>query len=123
MLKETMQKGICLSLQCFVPADRLYGRASTDDVVQSVRRLRAERDQLRLRDRDHSRSMRQVRHHFCTRDSHQEEGLHLQGGGGRGKGCLPVAPSRVKCCSTLLSLALLCSVVLSSTTLQGMSWW
>lgn len=43
-------------------ADRLYGRASTDDVVQSVRRLRAERDQLRLRDRDHSRSMRQVGH-------------------------------------------------------------
>ena len=41
-------------------ADRLYGRASTDDVVQSVRRLRAERDQLRLRDRDHSRTMRQV---------------------------------------------------------------
>ena len=41
-------------------ADRLYGQASTDDVVQSVRRLRAERDQLRLRDRDHSRSMRQV---------------------------------------------------------------
>ncbi len=41
-------------------AERLYGRASTDDVVQSVRRLRAERDQLRLRDRDHARSMHQV---------------------------------------------------------------
>ena len=41
-------------------ADRLYGRASTDDVVQSVRRLRAERDQLRLRDRDHARRMHQV---------------------------------------------------------------
>ena len=41
-------------------ADRLYGRTSSDDVVQSVRRLRAERDQLRLRDRDHSRHMHQV---------------------------------------------------------------
>ncbi|KAL0046363.1 hypothetical protein WJX82_010363 [Trebouxia sp. C0006] len=41
-------------------SERLYGRASTDDVVQSVRRLRAERDQLRLRDRDHARSMHQV---------------------------------------------------------------
>lgn len=41
-------------------AERLYGRASADDVVQSVRRLRAERDQLRLRDRDHARSMHQV---------------------------------------------------------------
>ncbi|KAL0017954.1 hypothetical protein WJX77_004210 [Trebouxia sp. C0004] len=41
-------------------SERLYGRASSDDVVQSVRRLRAERDQLRLRDRDHARSMHQV---------------------------------------------------------------
>lgn len=40
--------------------ERLYGRASADDVVQSVRRLRAERDQLRLKDRDHSRHMHQV---------------------------------------------------------------
>ena len=125
MLKEATQKDICLSLLCFVLADRLYGRASADDVVQSVRRLRAERDQLRLRDRDHSRSMRQVRHHFIG-DSHQEKGLHLRGGGGGGVGegyCLPVALCRVKCCSTLLSLTLLCIVVLSSTTLKGVSRW
>ncbi len=47
-------------------AERLYGRASTDDVVQSVRRLRAERDQLRLRDRDHARSMHQVPQASCA---------------------------------------------------------
>jgi len=47
-------------------AERLYGRASTDDVVQSVRRLRAERDQLRLRDRDHARSMHQVPQGSCA---------------------------------------------------------
>ncbi len=47
-------------------AERLYGRASTDDVVQSVRRLRAERDQLRLRDRDHARSMHQVPRGSCA---------------------------------------------------------
>ena len=47
-------------------AEGLYGRASTDDVVQSVRRLRAERDQLRLRDRDHARSMHQVPQTSCA---------------------------------------------------------
>lgn len=47
-------------------ADRLYGRTSSDDVVQSVRRLRAERDQLRLRDRDHSRHMHQVNTVLCS---------------------------------------------------------
>ena len=41
-------------------SNRLYGRSTSDDVVQSVRRMRAERDQLRLRERDHARSMRQV---------------------------------------------------------------
>ena len=74
-----MRKHNRLSLQPFVLADRLYGRASADDVVQSVRRLRAERDQLRLRDRDHSRSMRQVSEPPLK---HKEEGTCREGRGG-----------------------------------------
>ena len=113
-----MQKGSRLSIQLFVFADRLYGQASADDVVQSVRRLRAERDQLRLRDRDHSRSMRQVGHHLCIRVSVQGRACPA----GVGPRCFrAVALYRVKCCTTLLFLQLLCYIVLSTILIKNVS--
>ncbi|KAL0030610.1 hypothetical protein WJX79_009472 [Trebouxia sp. C0005] len=59
-------------------SERLYGRASADDVVQSVRRLRAERDQLRLRDRDHARSMHQVESQLFELEQLQQQQPRLQ---------------------------------------------
>lgn len=92
-------------------ADRLYGRASTDDVVQSVRRLRAERDQLRLRDRDHSRSMRQVGHRFCMKGFCQGEGLHLRRARGEKRDVFSA-------CTSVKGKVLLHSVVLRSAMIR-----